>query len=207
MSSWTVVLKSIISLILHYGHFHTEHVLFQIFKLPRSQPALLYSSKIFIQNSRFLIFDFSIRSNAFDPAYSWRENAWKNLAECPLSYHYVRTFSRLLECDLLVYRSQKFYNKMPYCTLLKDGDITKTVKQNMKTFESYCERFPIFIPRLMMFKSFLEQLNDSSKAKGGSKAREFLNSGIACAKAMNDKPSVERLTSNLEYLEGKRRLV
>ena len=58
-------------------------------------------------------------------------------------------------------------------TEIKDGDITKTVKQNMKTFESYCERFPIFIPRLMMFKSFLEQLNDSSKAKGGSKAREF----------------------------------
>ena len=58
-----------------------------------------------------------------------------------------------------------------------------------------------------MFKSFLEQLNDSSKNKGGSKAKEFLNSGIACAKAMNDKPSVERLTSNLEYLEGKRRLV
>ena len=92
-------------------------------------------------------------------------------------------------------------------TEIKDGDITKTVKKNMKTFESYCERFPIFIPRLMMFKSFLEQLNDSSKAKGGSKAREFLNSGIACAKAMNDKPSVERLTSNLEYLEGKRRIV
>ena len=152
-------------------------------------------------------FIFSIRSNAFDPAYSWRENAWKNLAECPLSFHYVRTFSRLLECDLLVYRSQKFYNKMPCVTLTKAEDITTTVKQNMKIFESYCERFPIFIPRLMMFKSFLEQLNDSSKNKGGSKAKEFLNSGIACAKAMNDKPSVERLTSNLEYLEGKRRLV
>ena len=96
---------------------------------------------------------------------------------------------------------------MPCVTLTKAEDITTTVKQNMKIFESYCERFPIFIPRLMMFKSFLEQLNDSSKNKGGSKAKEFLNSGIACAKAMNDKPSVERLTSNLEYLEGKRRLV
>ena len=96
---------------------------------------------------------------------------------------------------------------MPCVTLTKAEDITTTVKQNMKIFESYCERFPIFIPRLMMFKSFLEQLNDSSKNKGGSKAKEFLNSGIACAKAMNDKPSVERLTSNLEYLECKRRLV
>ena len=96
---------------------------------------------------------------------------------------------------------------MPYCTLNKTEDITKTVNQNMKIFESYCERFPIFIPRLMMFKSFLEQLIDSGKAKGGAKAIQFLNSGIACAKAMNDKPSVERLTSNLEYLEGRRRLV
>ena len=120
--------------------------------------------------------------------------------ECPLSFHYVRTYSRLLECDLLVYRSQIFYKKMPYCTLAKE-DISKTVKQNMQTFESYCERFPIFIPRLMMFKSFFEQLT------GGSKAKEYVKSGIECAKFMNDKPSVERLNSNLEYLEGKRRLV
>lgn len=148
---------------------------------------------------------FNIRSNAFDPAYAWRENSWKNLLECPLSFHYVRTFSRLLECDLLVYRSQIFYKNMPHCTLLNKKDISKTVKQNMKIFESYCERFPIFISRLMMFKSFLEQLYDGSKAKGGSKAKEYVKSGIECAIAMNDKPSVERLNSNLEYLEGKRR--
>ena len=71
----------------------------------------------------------------------------------------------------------------------------------MKIFESYCERFPIFIPRLMMFKSFLEQL------KNGSKAKEYVKSGIECAKTLNDRPSVQRLTANLEYLEGKRRQV
>ena len=89
---------------------------------------------------------------------------------------------------------------MPYCTLSKE-DINKTVKQNMQIFESYCERFPIFIPRLMMFKSFYEQLTK------GSKAMEYVKSGIECAKVMNDIPSEKRLTSNLEYLEGKRRLV
>ena len=102
----------------------------------------------------------------------------------------------------MVYRSQIFYKNMPYCNLTKE-DISKTVKQNMQTFESYCERFPIFIPRLMMFKSFFEQLT----CRGTGKAKEYVKSGIECAKVMNDKPSVERLTSNLEYLEGKRRLV
>ena len=52
--------------------------------------------------------------SAKDPAYAWHKNAERHLSECPLTYNYVNTFSRLLECDLIIYRNAIYAYDMPY---------------------------------------------------------------------------------------------
>ena len=70
--------------------------------------------------------------SAKDPAYAWYENSWLHLAECPMTYNYVLTFMRLLECELIIYRNAVYAENMPEINQDLKTDLTKKAEAAAK---------------------------------------------------------------------------
>jgi class 3 adenylate cyclase/tetratricopeptide (TPR) repeat protein len=146
---------------------------------------------------------FNVRTSQMCPSNAWRENAWKHMVNCPISYPYVRAFSRLLECDLIAYRNSIFYNEMPHITM-EQVNIRNDFQRNLAIFESYCVRMPIFIPRFLLFKSYFQMLENPSNTRNNKVQHsiQFLETGIQAAQVLGDVTSKTLLNANLEYVKN-----
>ena len=86
--------------------------------------------------------------SAKDPAYAWHKNAERHLSECPLPYNYVNTFTRLLECDLIIYRNALYSHDMPY-----NNDENKG-KDKRNAYKKVKEQFYLNLELKILLKTF-----------------------------------------------------
>lgn len=138
----------------------------------------------------------NLRASALDAGSAWYNNAWKCLQECPVSFVYVRTYARLVECELMIYRCQCYLQSMPYNTLKDKGKQKTKIKEHFRGLESYCSRFPIFEAELLLLKAYYDILETQ-----GSNAEGYLKSGITIAEAFGDQLTKAKLESSLSYVQ------
>jgi len=146
----------------------------------------------------------NFRMSAKDAAYAWHKNAERHLFECPLTYNYVNAFSRLLECDLIIYRNELYSENMPYNN---SSEKTKTRKAAFKNvcnklaqFEDYCRLFPSFTPTFCLFKAFKARI-ESTTTTTTNDSLNHLKTGLSMAQQFGNKLVSGYIQANIDYEE------
>ena len=91
--------------------------------------------------------------SAMDPAYAWYGNSWLHLAECPMTYNYVLTFMRLLECEIIIYRNAVYAENMPEVNQELRSELSKKTEAAAKRAKDRILTVKVYLIEISRYSS------------------------------------------------------